>query len=236
MKKPGVLLQQLLEKPEKTDEIIRHYLDLYEKRFGSMEVHHEQHNYSKQSVRLLNELPSELIMEIAMFLDPKEMWRFMTICGKFWQTLKNSSFRSEEYFKRICRTLFRSLEPQLPETCQFNGIRDYVLANPHEFSPNIRNYVQSNVRQYIWQCTPHDLRISPNYYKSMGKFEDIYYTAPRVHYNGYYMLRERYVRPAAQNILLSAPKYTVIYYYRYVRFILDGSLLYTFSNNKLKEG
>jgi hypothetical protein len=69
----------------------------------------------------------------------------------------------------------------------------------------------------------------------MGKFQDMYYKAPRVHFNGYYMLRERYVRPAAQSILLSAPKFTVVYYYRYVRFVPDGSLLYTLSNNRLKE-
>lgn len=29
-------------------------------------------------------------------------------------------------------------------------------------------------------------------------------------------------------------KYNVIYYYRYIRFVPDGSVLYTFSNTKLR--
>jgi hypothetical protein len=69
----------------------------------------------------------------------------------------------------------------------------------------------------------------------MGGFEDIYFKAPRLHLNGYYMLREKYVRPVEHGINMAAQKYNVIYFYRYMRFMEDGSVLYTFSNLKLKD-
>jgi len=117
----------------------------------------------------------------------------------------------------------------------FQNIRSYVLAHPLEFSPNIRNYIEHNVREYVWQIKPFDLRLPANYFRSMGSFENIYKMCPRIHFNGFYMLREKYVRPVEHGMNMCAQKYNVIYYYRYVRFVRDGSVLYTFSNIKLKE-
>jgi hypothetical protein len=69
----------------------------------------------------------------------------------------------------------------------------------------------------------------------MGGFEDIYFKAPRLHFNGYYVLREKYVRPVEHGLNMMVQKYNVIYFYRYIRFVEDGSVLYTFSNLKLKD-
>lgn len=63
----------------------------------------------------------------------------------------------------------------------------------------------------------------------------MYNLCPRVHYNGFYTLREKYVRPVEHGLNMCVQKYNVIYYYRYVRFVRDGSVLYTFSNIKLKD-
>jgi hypothetical protein len=111
MKKPGMVLEQLLQRPEKTDEIIGHYLELSEKKFGKAHEQQEPQVFQKKAVKLLNELPVDLIMEIGLFLNPKEMFMFMSLCSKFWKTLKYSGYRTEEYFRKICKSLFRSLEP-----------------------------------------------------------------------------------------------------------------------------
>ena len=170
-----------------------------------------------------------------MFLQPYELHQFMGLTPSWSAILKASRYKTEEYYQRICRVLFTGLEPSLPASCMFTNIRNYVRDHPLEFSPNIRNYVNANVREYVWQITPMELRLPSNYFRSMGSFENVYTLCPRGNLNGVYTLKEKYVRPVEHGLNMCVQKYYIVYYYRYIRFVKDGSVLYTFSNLKLKD-
>lgn len=174
MHKPGHLIQEMLEHPEKSDEMIGRYLELYAERHEK-EVERVRlgSNHQKNShfpSEKLSELPTELVFEIALFLQPNEMIQLMELKPHWAAMFKQSRARIEDYYGRICRVLFSSLEPCLPASCMFDNIRQYVLTHPREFTPNIRNYIESNVREYVWQVRPMELRLASNYFRSMGSF------------------------------------------------------------------
>lgn len=139
----------------------------------------------------------------------------------------------QNYFKKICKHLFLA-EPKLPEVSVFQPIREYITARPIEFTPNMRNMVNTDLRYFIWQSRLSDFRVSREYYESFGNFEDIFVKAPRIHFNGYYFIREKYTHRCEPTFEKPLGGYQVVQYYRYVRFFPDGSLLYQVSNKKLK--
>lgn len=49
--------------------------------------------------------------------------------------------------------------------------------------------------------------------------------APRLHFNGVYVCRHKYVKMGDKGFTNSITPMHVIYYYRYIRFFEDGSLL-----------
>lgn len=158
----------------------------------------------------------------------------MNLVPSWTALLKLSRSKTEDYYKKICQVLFTGLEPRLPNVCMFENIRSYVMAHPLELSPNLRNYIETNVREYVWQFRASDLRLPATYFRSMGSFENVYNLCPRVNFNGCYVLKEKYVRPVEHGLNMCVQKYNMIHYYRYLRFVRDGSVLYTFSNIRLK--
>ena len=93
--------------------------------------------------------------------------------------------------------------------------------------------VNSDLSYFIWQSRPFDYRVTKDYYQSFGDFEDMYVKAPRVHFNGYYCLREKYAHRCEPTFEKPQGGVVIVHYYRYVRFFPDGSLLYQVSNRKL---
>lgn len=136
-------------------------------------------------------LTPELVIEIALFLSPLELFQFISLKNEFLGFYKTITVPVQNYFKRICKHLFFS-EPKLPDNSLFEPIRQYIMQRPHEFSPNVRNMVNSDLSYFIWQSRPSDYRVNKDYYQSFGNFEEIYTKAPRVHFNGYYCVREKY--------------------------------------------
>jgi len=242
MHKPSQIIQQMLEHPEKSDELLDHFLTLYKQRHEAhegmteKEGAYQKFNTIRNAETTITSIPRELILEIGLFLQPHELNEFMNLVPSWSSILKKCRYKVEDYYRKICRVLFTGLEPTLPTECMFVNIRTYVRDHPLEFSPNIRNYVEANVREYVWQIKPFDLRLPSNHFRSLGSFENVYNLCPRVHFNGYYVMREKYVRPVEHGLNMCVQKYYVVYYYRYIRFMRDGSVLYTFSNLKLTDG
>ena len=174
----------------------------------------------------------ELVLEVALFLNPVELLAFLALKDSFLQLYKQARVPVQNYYRRICKHLFHA-EPTLPEVSVFQPIREYICARPIEFTPNVRNLVTSDLRFFIWQSRPADYRVGRQYYESFSDFEDIFMKAPRVHFNGYYVIREKYTHRCEPSFERPQGGYEVVQYYRYVRFFPDGSLLYQVSNRKL---
>lgn len=88
----------------------------------------------------------------------------------------------------------------------------------------------------MWHCQPEQFILDKQYYlNTFGSFEGIYNCAPRVHFNGYYVLRERYTRRGDHSLDNPGIQVHLVEYYKYVRFFPNGSLLYKLSNRKLKD-
>lgn len=64
----------------------------------------------------------ELIIEIALFLNPLEMFQFINLKGEFSKYYKTMRVPVQNYFKHVCKHLF-SAEPKLPANSIFGPIR-----------------------------------------------------------------------------------------------------------------
>lgn len=87
----------------------------------------------------------------------------------------------------------------MPAICRFQTIRDYVLQRPLEYRPNTRNAVQNNLRNYIWKMDLNSFVLEPSYYKSFGSYQGLFRRCPKVNLNGYYMLRDKYIKIGEKN-------------------------------------
>jgi hypothetical protein len=88
----------------------------------------------------------------------------------------------------------------------------------------------------IWHCHPNQFTVDKEYYiNSFGSFENIYHQAHRLNYNGYYVLREKYMRRGDYSLDTPGVPFYLVEYYKYVRFIVGGAIVYKLSNKKLKD-
>ena len=78
--------------------------------------------------------------------------------------------------------------------CRFEGVRDYVTKRPLEYRPNTRNAVLNNLRGFIWKIDLNSFNLEPSYYKQFGSYLQMFHRCPRVNFNGYYVLRDKYIR------------------------------------------
>lgn len=78
------------------------------------------------------------------------------------------------------------------------------------------------------------LTLESHYYKSFGSYETLFRQCPRVHYNGYYVCREKIVRLGEKNEKYPVVPIHVIYYYRYFRFLHDGTVLFHVRGKRIK--
>lgn len=179
------------------------------------------------------DVPEDCVLSIMSFLDPYSFQRFSWTCRQH-HLIGNSPAQSE-YYKRLCTKLFKLQPPPLPNHCRFQKIRDYVLAHPIEYKPNTRNAVLNNLRRYIWKRELDGMQVEPSYYKSYGSYQNLFKRCPRLNLNGYYVCRDKYVRIGEKNDKNPVTPIHVNYFYRYFRFLEDGSCLYHVCTRKLKQ-
>lgn len=125
--------------------------------------------------------------------------------------------------------LFSSTIPQLPFICRFETVRKFVLTHPEQYFPyhnNFKNAVNNNLRQYIWKLEPLELKVQNGYYKEFGSYENLFNKCPRINLNGYYICRHKYVKIGQKDATHFVTPIHIIYYYRYLRFVEDGSIIY----------
>lgn len=80
----------------------------------------------------------------------------------------------------------------------------------------------------------NSFNLEPSYYKSYGSYHNMFKCCPRINLNGYYILRDKYVRFGIKDERNPIAPIHVIYFYRYLRFLEDGTVLYHVRNKKLK--
>lgn len=59
--------------------------------------------------------------------------------------------------------------------------------------------------------------------------------APRIHFGGYYIFKERYTKIGEKDLHHTITPLIEVTYYRYFRFLPDGRLFFLLSNKKLKK-
>ena len=69
-------------------------------------------------------------------------------------------------------------------------------------------------------------QLTPGYYKSFGSYRNLFLNCPRIHFNGYYVLRDRYIRVGVKDERNPIAPINVTYFYRYLRFLEDGTVIY----------
>ena len=69
-------------------------------------------------------------------------------------------------------------------------------------------------------------QLAPGYYKSFGNYRNMFVKCPRVNLNGYYIQRDKYLRVGVKDEKHPFTPIHVIYYYRYIRFFEDGTVIY----------
>lgn len=72
----------------------------------------------------------------------------------------------------------------------------------------------------------NSFNLEPSYFKSFGSYKKLYKNCPLVNKNGYYVLRDKYVKVGEKDERHPVTPIHIIYYYRYLRFLEDGSVLY----------
>ena len=91
-----------------------------------------------------------------------------------------------------------------------------------------------NLRNFIWRMDMGELTTDGQYFKSFGSYESLFKHCPRLHFNGYYVCREKIVRIGEKSDKYPVTPIHVIYYYRYFRFFPDGTVLYHVRGKRLK--
>lgn len=201
---------------------------------GLMKIE-EKHEPIKGEL-IFTRLSSAVLFDILKYLKPVEVLQFVRLDQKLEQAYLESAYKREDYFKSICEVLFPSAIPRLPELSPFLPLKEYILARPLEFGPNIRHAVETDLRHFIWHCKPESFYVNPDSHLiTYGSYEGIYRNAHRLNFNGFYCLRERYTKRGDYSLDTPGRPLLVIYYYRYVRFFPDGMFLYKLSNRKLKD-
>ena len=122
--------------------------------------------------------------------------------------------------------LFHTEIPQLPNPTRFLKVRDYVLSRPIQFTPNSRNAVINNLSYYVWKSQPKSFKLQKNYYLSFGSYRNLFFQCPRPNFNGYYLCKHKYVKVGEKTYKNSFTPIHIIFHYRYIRFLEDGSILY----------
>ena len=156
-------------------------------------------------------------MKVMSFLDPYAFFK-LSITDKRCQKVSLSEAQSD-YYKLICTRLFTLDSPRFPLICRFLPIREHVLQKPLEYGPNTRNAVLNNLRNYIWKMDMNSFTLEPSYYKSFGSYHNMFKECPTVNLNGYYVLRDKYVRVGVRDERHPIAPINIVYYYRYFRFL-----------------
>lgn len=166
------------------------------------------------------------------FLDPYSFAAFSRTSRSHAVIARSEA--ASEYYKSLCLRVFKPSPVTLPAECRFLPIRAYVLEHHNEYGPNTRNAVQNNLRNYVWRMELGDLTLDLQYYKSFGSYLSLFRVCPRVHMNGYYVCREKIVRIGEKSEKYPVAPIHVIYYYRYFRFLPDGTVLYHVRGKRIK--
>jgi hypothetical protein len=83
------------------------------------------------------------------FLEPYSFAKFSMTSYTHYSIGKSDA--QSEYYKRLCLKLFTTNPPKFPDICRFEIVKIYVNQRPLDYTPNTRNSVNNNLRNYIWK-------------------------------------------------------------------------------------
>ena len=124
-----VVIDMLMKKPEKSEEIIGDIQVKYHKLFGEdaeEKMEEKKEGQGKGQIHKLDymffeDVPDDTVTKVMSFLDPYSFFK-MSMTDKRFNKISLSEAQSE-YYKQICSKLF-TLEPiKLPLVCRFIPIR-----------------------------------------------------------------------------------------------------------------
>jgi len=161
----------------------------------------------EEVVEALKESPfdmfsDDLFVHAFLYLDPQSLARCAQVC-----TVMNQLAQKQCYYKRFSLMTWTD-NPTLPEFS--------VLPN--------------NFRQ-IWGDINALYKVDRKYLKSFGSWKAMYTQRPHLRLRGCYVAKAQYTRTGARDVLThhsDAPVVHLVTYWRYIRFLKDGSaMVYT---------
>ncbi|EAR93830.1 F-box protein (macronuclear) [Tetrahymena thermophila SB210] len=186
---------------------------------------------------IITKVPDHFILDIADYLDCYSLFKFSFACKKFRQLITT---KNKQIFKKFCVALYKEV-PSLPLQTAFNSIQDIMNEHPYNYSPELRLRVNQDVRKVAWNCYNSDkpvhllYKTSAKFYQKFNNYYTMFMEAPRIHFGGYYICKERYTKIGEKDLHHTITPLIEITYYRYFRFLPDGRMFFLLSNKKLKK-
>jgi hypothetical protein len=104
-----------------------------------------------------------------------------------------------------------------------------------EFSQETIQKANQDIRQLVWIPSLKDYYTPNSYFKQFENYQGVYLKAPRVFFDGVYVMKEKYIRAGTKDLHGFYDPYHVIEFYRYLKFFPDGHAISCLSVNKIKK-
>jgi hypothetical protein len=138
-------------------------------------------------------------------------------------------------YKKFCLKLFHSIPP-LPSSSPFNKIIPTVNnAGYGEFTQEFIKAINQDIRSLIWTPNLKTYYTPNSFYKQFDNFQGVYLKAPRVLFDGVYVMKEKYIRAGTKDLTGFYDPYHTVEFYRYLKFFPDGHVLSCLSVNKIRK-
>ena len=179
---------------------------------------------------LFEKMTYELLFSVFDFLDPFSLGKASCTC-KFAQKVSLNPL----LFKKFCVALY-TFPPRLPEDSAFREtVHAINNAGYGEFTHQFIQKANEDFRSFVWLPEVKAYYVNRNYFKQFKDYRTVYLQAPRLSFVGVYVMKGRYMRNGEKDLNGFYAPFHIVEYYRYIRFLPDGSVMHCLSVKKLKK-
>ena len=178
---------------------------------------------------LFDKMTYELLFSVFDFLDPFSLEKAAWTC-KF----ANKVSMNPLLYKKFCVALY-SFPPRLPEDSAFRATVNAINNSGYgEFTHQFIQLANENFRSFVWLPDVKHYHLNRNFFKQFKDYRSVFMQAPRLSYIGVYVMKGRYLRNGEKDLSGFYAPFHVVEYFRYIRFLPDGSVMHCMSVKKLK--
>jgi hypothetical protein len=197
------------------------------KKKAKIDINIAEWKIGRSSSEALKRLALFDLIHVCQFLDVFSLYNLSLTERYMYKVEKNPAV-----YKALCSIVFKPI-PQVDayiyETLS-KEVRKPGWGNQSEIK---RATILSDIRGFVWGKDPKTIKTSKKYFKDFTDYRQIFFTFPRLRFDGFYSCCETYFRKGEADM---SGFYVPIHYvksYRYLRFFDDGYVLYHISTKKL---